>query len=115
MYFLLFNIFISGIISKIPETRDVLQLLSPIAARWYEIGISLYIEDYKLDELTMSPVSNIQRLHKVIQIWLDESDSPTWSVLIEQIEGPILRNRHVAMEIRKYLSRPEVYEKYVSY
>ena len=63
----------------------------------------------------MSNTSNIQKFVKVIQIWLDTSDSPTWAALLAVMEGPIVQNRSMAMKIREYLSKLEIYEKYVSY
>ena len=60
-------------------------------------------------------MSDIQKFFNVIQIWLDTFDSPTWAVLLGVIEGPVVQNRRMAKEIREYLSKPEIYEKYVSY
>ena len=112
---LLCNIFISDIISKIPKARDVIQLLAPVAYKWEDIGISLYIDMNELESIRMSNMSAIQKLFKVIQIWLENSDSPTWAILIATLEGPIIQSRRVAMEIREYLSKPEIYEEYESY
>ena len=54
-------------------------------------------------------------LYQVIQIWLEQSDNPTLTELILAFEGPLLQNRRMADTILEYLSKPEVYENYVSY
>ena len=69
----------------------------------------------QLMSLRMSNMSDIQSLFRVIEIWLETSDSPTWEVLIATVEGPPIRCKQVAMEIREYLCKPETHEKYVSY
>ena len=112
---LLYNIYISDIISKIPKARDVIQLLADVAYQWREIGESLEVQYGHLMSIQYSNQSNIQSLYQVIQIWLDQSDNPTWTKLILAFEEPPLQNRRMANTIREYLSRPDVYEKYVSY
>ena len=54
-------------------------------------------------------------LYQLIQIWLVQSDNSTWTELILAFEGPLLQNRRMANTILEYLSKPEVYENYVSY
>ena len=115
MYSFFCNIFITDIITKIPEVRDVLQLLAPIASRWYEIGISLGISDNDLERLLASNMSNIAKLSRIISIWQNSCVSPTWAALIAAIEGPIVGNIATAHEIRRYLHESKVYEKYVNY
>ena len=112
---LLCNIFISGIISKIPKARDVILLLANVAFQWHLIGDSLEIRYHELQSLRESNQSDIQKLYQVIQIWLERSDNPTWTKLILAFEEPPLQNKRMAKTIREYLSRPDVYEKYVSY
>ena len=65
--------------------------------------------------LTMSNMPDIQKLVRVIEIWLETSDHPTWEVLIAAVKGPPIRCIRVAIEIEEYLCKPETHEKYVSY
>ena len=58
---------------------------------------------------------NIDKLSWVIQNWLETADSPTWENLKESFEYSVIHDAQTTFEIQKYLSRPEVYEKYVSY
>ena len=94
---------------------DVLNLLSPIRDKWYLIGVSLEVNTGDLDSLKISNNSTDMNLSIVITKWLEEkSNKATWEALLEEVEGPIVNNHQIGNNIRTFLTRPDVYAKYVS-
>ena len=54
-------------------------------------------------------------LSSVINKWLEEkSNKATWEVLLKKVEGPIFNNHQIGDDIRTFLMRPDVYNKYES-
>ena len=102
------------ILSKVPKKRDVLNLLMPIKDKWYLIGDSFEVNTGELDSLKISNNSTDMNLSSVINKWLEKkSNKPTWEVLLEEVEGPIVKNHQVGDDIRTFLKKPNVYNKYV--
>ena len=113
MFYLLTDI--SDILKESPNQRDVLNLLVGISSKWYDIGLSLGIDDNDLDELSRNvQYTNATKLSKVIRKWIDTKSSPvTWETVISAIEGPIVDNKNKADEIRDYLTTSK-YRSYLS-
>ena len=86
----------------------------PIRATWYLIGDSLEVDTGELESLHISNNSTGINLSKVINKWLEEkSNEATWKALLKGVEGPIVNNLKIGDDIRRFLTRPEVYSKYV--
>ena len=97
---------------KVPERNDLLNLLSKIKHKWYELGLSLQVEESVLESL-QDGTNDMKKLNKVLTSWRDTMLSPvTWKNIIESIEGPIVEQAATAKKIREYLAKPEVYSKY---
>ena len=62
----------------------MLEFLSPISAKWYEIGDSLGVDSNTMEGLCTSNFSNKVKLSKVLQTWLEEAEqtSVTWDEII---------------------------------
>ena len=86
----------------------------PIKNKWYIIGLSLELNIGELDSLKISNNSTEMNLSIVINKWLDEkSNEATWKALLKEVEGPIVNNRQIGDDIRKFLKKPDVHCKYV--
>lgn len=47
--------------------------------------------------------------------WLErKSKEATWEVLLEEVEGDILKNRKIGDKIRTFLKEPKVYMEYAN-
>ena len=100
--------------NKVPKTKDVLALLMPIKDKWYTIGISLEVDTGELNFLKTSNNTAETNLLMVIGKWLEQNASEaTWNVLLKEVEGPIIKNHQIGDDIRTFLKRPDVYNKYV--
>ena len=82
-------------------------LLSPITSRWYILGLGLDVVSYDLESLQSSSMSNEIKLSKVLQMWMETSESHliTWKTIISVIEGPLINNRSLAESIYDFLSK----------
>ena len=103
--FLTFFIFLLAVK---PTKHEVLMKLACISASWHEIGDGLRLRHNDLKGLAQSYSSNETRLGDVIQFWLDmngqDGGAPvTWITILNVLEGPLLNNNALAMEIYRLL------------
>ena len=83
---------------------DLLSKLSKIAYDWLIIGESLKVPFQHLQEIDRLNCSNVEKLSKVLQKWLDGMyTAVTWATIIDAIAGEIVQKPAVAMEIREHL------------
>ena len=86
-----------------PQTHVLLEFLSSVSSKWYEIGALLGVDGNTLDGLLSTNLSNEVKLSKILQNWLNNKPtSTTWRRIIKIIEGP-LHNNSLATDIRQYL------------
>ena len=86
-----------------PEKHTLLTLLTPISAKWQEIGDLLGVDSNIIEGLHTSNSSNEVKMSKVLQRWLDNAPTPTWHKIINILEGP-LKKKSLADEIRNSLA-----------
>ena len=91
------------ILATKPEKHTLLTLLTPISAKWQEIGDLLGVDYNIIEELQISNLSNEVNMSKVLQSWLDNAPTPTWYKIINVLEGP-LKKKSLAAEIRNTLA-----------
>ena len=67
-----------------PEKKEMLEFLSPISAKWYEIGDSLGVDSNTMEGLCTSNFSKEVKLSKVLQRRLEDPGptSLTWDEII---------------------------------
>ena len=95
---------ITEVLKEVPRQSDLLPLLADIAYDWERIGLSLKVGYSILGSLDQSKFTNIKRLSEVIQYWIDTQSTPvTWETVISAVEGPIVRKKKAADNIRKFL------------
>ena len=102
------------VLSSTPEMIHIVELLHPIEYMWYELGEALYVGNHFLQDLRRSNNTNIEKFYRVIQQWLKNFPDAYWVEVINAVEGPLLNNRKVAMDIRDFLMKPEIQAEYVS-
>ena len=96
--------FFLDILKESPNHKEALSLLSGISVKWEEIGSALNISQNELDGLHHDHRSIIMKLSQVLNLWINSESSPvSWETLISAIEGPIVKNKKKAKEIRDYL------------
>ena len=102
------------VLSSRPEMKDIKNLLLPIDYMWYELGEALYVGNHFLQGLRRSIKMNIEKLFEVVHQWFREFPDACWVEIINVVEGPLLNNHKVTMDIRNFLMKPEIQAKYVS-
>ena len=102
-----------SILKKSPEVEDVYELLSKRSAHWDDFARALKIdinfrEKLQRESFTITEESKVE---SVLIKWIEsESSDVTWSNLIEVLEQ--LQFLNVAREVKIYLEKEEVIEKY---
>ena len=81
----------------------LLRLLSPVTAKWQQIGDLLGVDPNTIEMLCYSNFSDDVKMSKMLQSWLDNEPTPaTWNNIISVIEGP-LQKKSLADDIRQLL------------
>ena len=78
--------------------------VSGIHSWWYTIDECLEIESGELDSLRFSNERDVDKLSKVLQLWMERMTKPvTWNTILEVIGSPPIQKKSVVMEIEKFL------------
>ena len=101
-----------SILKKSPEFDDVYELLSKRSARWDNFARALKIDINFREKLQReSFTTDESKVESILRKWIEsESSDVTWSNLIEVLEQ--LQFLDVAREVKIYLKKEEVIEKY---
>lgn len=93
---------------SIDNTREVLEVLEPVATRWKWIGIALNLNTCTMDVIDEEFNTVDDKLSKMTTLWLKQAydtetyGKPTWPVLIEAVRSKIGgNNKALADEIKK--------------
>ena len=104
MYILCHDCALSDLLAKPPKRCDLLQLMSGIAFKWYIIGERLGIQYTHLATLESKTSEDIDKLAKVLQIWMDTMpEAVTWNTILQIIESPPIESKFTVMEMEKFL------------
>ena len=102
-------------VEKAPEERHLLELLSAVSDKWYEIGELLKVPECDLNGLTTGNLSNTVKLSKVLQKWINMRNNPVqWKIVIAVVEGPVIQNKDLGLKIRQFLEQPDIVSYYRS-
>ena len=101
------------ICTKDVDPYDVIDQLADISSVWYSLGDALRVDFNDLNSLQHGNASDEVRLSKVIQIWYNTAEKTTWAVVLEAVEGSIIRNERKGREIREWLSKDPQFTKYM--
>ena len=97
---------ISDILKEALDKHDLLNLLADIDDKWYEIGLSLNVDNNVLNGLESEKKNNIIKLNEILQSWMTTKSSPvTWETVITAMKGPLVNNVQKAEEIIEYLTK----------
>ena len=95
---------LSDLLGKPPKKCDLLQLMSRIAFKWCIIGECLGIQYTHLATLQRQTSEDINKLAKVLQLWIDTMPKPvTWNTILQTIESPPIESKLTVMEMEKFL------------
>ena len=84
-----------------------MNLLSPIAVQWFILGLSLNVSYNDLENFQKSNMPNRVKLSETLKLWMTTTEPHllTWKTVISVIEGPLINNRRLAIEICHYLTK----------
>ena len=87
---------------QLPELKDALKFLLPLAAEWKTIGTLLGVQKHNLDIIQADEDGVRNRLREMLSEWLKQVDpSPTWAALADAVE---VVNELKAKEIRTHFT-----------
>ena len=97
---------------KSPERLELFKLLKSKSNSWDEFARELRVErSFRVSLRSNTALSNDKRLEEVLQRWIDSESSPvTWKRVIHVLDE--LKLKRVVKDVKKYLQRPDVIEKY---
>ena len=95
------------------KPRNVITLLASIDAKWHEIGTALDVDFNFLTGLGGQLGSNSVRLTSVINSWCTATDNPTWFMILQAVEGPLVNNKAKGGEIRRWLAQQPQFNDYM--
>ena len=99
------------VLDKTPEKHDLLELLSEIQDRWFDIGEMLKVNNATLRSLETN-YSASRKLADTLQHWIDSVSSPvTWGTIVEVLRTDYINLPRVADKIEDKLST-QLYDKY---
>ena len=105
------------ILSAKPQLEDLFSVLKDSADHWDMLSDVLaqrqiiVIHDKTIIDLYRKHRDNLSRLHKIIEMWLEQRITTTWKDVIEILEG--MEWNRKSEEIKHYLDSKENYEKYI--
>ena len=88
--------------------------MAEISSRWHEIGTALDVPFDSLSTLRYNPNTDKVRLDTVINEWYKANKTPTWSMILKAVEGPLVNNLNKAQRIREWLSKESQFTEYVN-
>ena len=92
-----------------------MMVLAEIQSQWSTLGTALNVPEEMLPVNQQSVPDNV-KLKATLQAWIDTRSSPvTWKTVMEAVKSPIINNRRVGDEIRKYLCQDQIFHKYIEY
>ena len=86
--------------------------MAEISSRWHEIGTALDVPFDSLSTLRHNPNTDKVRLDTVINTWYAANDIPTWSMILEAVEGPLVNNLNKGQRIREWLAEDPQFTEY---
>ena len=103
---------LDDILKKSPEVNDVFGLIKEHSANWNDLAIALKIDAN--DRTTLQNdgrLTDAGKLDRILQNWHEAQPSDvTWEKILEVLES--MKLRRTAGEVKKFLEKPEVIEKY---
>ena len=90
--------------------------MADIEHKWSEIGTALGLPFGYLQGLRNNPGTDNFRLTSVINKWCDTTKDPkipSWSVVLDAVEGPIVNIPRIAQQIREWLAKKDQFDKYM--
>ena len=105
---------IMKILQKPPALSDLINMLADHCDKWYRIGISLNVRGATLNGLKQQTIDDIEKLHIILQSWMDTGSSPvTWETILDLLESRIVDLPTCAATIKLTLSQTKYYSKYI--
>lgn len=106
---------ISDMLQAKPMPPDLLQLFPPYISEDYLV-IAAYL-NVDCRKMTAPNANNKTKLTTILQLWLDSDDDiirpAKWYIIIEMFEKSIITDKKIADDIRTFLRRPDVQQRYI--
>ena len=82
--------------------------MAGIAFKWYIIAECLGIQYTHLATLQIQTSEDIDKLAKVLQIWMDTMPKPiNWNTILQTIESPPVESKFTVMEMENFFLKSE--------
>ena len=89
------------------DVRELINTLTRVAWKWYELGLQLGIQDWLLRIIHKKHSNNCEaQLREMLMERLNQRKSLTWGALVEALESESVRAHEVAKKIRSQFSIP---------
>ena len=96
-------VYIDPTFDSVPDKHVLLELLADIKHMWYEIGLALKVPDEEIEGLQQKSLSDINKLSKVLQYWIDQGAEVTWYSIITAVRSKIVGQTQISKEIESYV------------
>ena len=105
------SIDITAVLQKVPDTMDLLRLLSDVEHKWDKIGKELKVNKTVLAAAFLDCDDHRSRFSLVLRTWKNTKTTPaTWETIIDVMKS--LNHNSIANKIRQFLAKEEIYSKY---
>ena len=88
---------------SVPDKDVLLNLLADIKHLWHEIGLALQVPDEEIEGLRQENLSNIIKLSKILQYWINQCVDVTWQSIITAVRSKIVGKTQISQEIESYV------------
>ena len=88
---------------SVPDRHVLLELLADIKHLWFEIGLALKVPDKEIEGLQQKSLSDINKLSKVLQFWINQCVEVTWQSIITAVGSKIVGQAQISQEIQSYV------------
>ena len=101
-----------SIMEKPPIKKDVYNLLRNKSTNYDEFALQLDVDDNFRDGLRKQNETNEWKLEQMLRRWIEaETCAVTWAKVLEVLVD--LKMMQVAKEVKTFLKRPDIIQKYM--
>ena len=105
---------IGSTFDSVPDKHLLLELLADIKHLWCEIGLALKVPDEEIEGLRQKNLSDINKLFKVLQYWINQGVEVTWYSIITAVRSKIVGQSQISKEIESHVIQLQGSASYMS-
>ncbi len=97
LYFLL--IYIYSYLSFLSALAELVDLLTPVASKWYNLGVELKATSGQLDNIQGRDGSVTYCFIRMLVDWLNSDPDPSQRKVIAALQGPVMGENYLAKQL----------------